>query len=446
MQVSTSKRIAVIGAGAAGIVTAKTLLHAGFDVTVLEAGSQLGGMWNYDNDNGMSVAYRNLHINTDTYVTQLKDFPFDDGVAAYAHHTQMFDYLRRYAEHFGVIDHVRFRSPVNHVGPAEAGGWNVETAGEGSGHYDAVVVATGHLHTPRWPELNGTFTGWYLHSAEYKVPEPFAGLRTCILGLGNSSMDIANDLSHIASRLVVSARHGAVIWPKFVFGYPLTRLSAKVQEFRFLPLGLRNRLFKVWNRLMVLAMWGPLRSYGIELPEKPGHPISNQFFLSHVKYGRVTLKPNIASVDGQMITFTDGTSEEFDTLIAATGYTVAFPFLDEGLIGNDDTRLPLYKRVIPPDHPGLYFVGYFNIDWASIPVYEQQALWVADIETGRCGLPGRHAMWADVRAQEEAVRRTYLNSPRMNLEVEYGPYVASLQRERRRPAAATAATARGRTS
>jgi hypothetical protein len=146
----------------------------------------------------------------------------------------------------------------------------------------------------------------------------------------------------------------------------------------------------------------------------------------------VTLKPNIRAVEERTITFEDGSSEEFDALIAATGYTVDFPFLDSDLISHDDTRLPLYARVVPPDRPGLYFVGYFNIDWSSFPVYEQQALWVADLESGRCSLPRTEQMWADIRAREEATRRKFLESPRMNLEVEYGPYVAELQAQRRR--------------
>jgi dimethylaniline monooxygenase (N-oxide forming) len=429
---SNQRRIAVIGAGASGIISAKTLLQAGHDVTVLEAGSVIGGMWNYANDSGMSVAYRNLHINTDTYVTQVSDYPFPDDAPPYAHHSEMCAYIESYAEHFGVVDHVRFRSPVTRVTAAE-GAWQVQTSGEGSGVYDTVVVATGHLHKPRWPDLPGTFDGTYLHSADYREPEPYANLRTCIIGLGNSSMDIASDVAHVAKRVVVSARHGAIIWPKFVFGYPLTRLSAKVQEFRFLPLKLRTRLFKLWNRCMVFVVFGPMRGYGIELPSKPGHPVSNQFFLSHIKYGRVTVKPNIRAVEGQTITFDDGSSEEFDALIAATGYTVDFPFLDRDLISHDDTRLPLYKRVVPPDQSGLYFIGYFNIDWASLPVYEEQARWVADLENGTCSLPSREQMWADVHAREQAIHRKFLDSPRMNLEVEYGPYVAELRSERKRP-------------
>ena len=66
-------------------------------------------------------------------------------------------------------------------------------------------------------------------------------------------------------------------------------------------------------------------------------------------------------------------------------------------------------------------------------MYEQQALWVVDLEGRKTALPTTEQMWADIRAREEAIRRKFLNSPRMNLEVEYGPYVAELQRERKRP-------------
>jgi dimethylaniline monooxygenase (N-oxide forming) len=429
------KRIAVIGAGAAGLISAKVMLQSGFrDVTVFEAGSDLGGLWNYGNDSGSSVAYRTLHINTDTEITQLSDFPFQNGVAPYAHHTEMLAYLRRYAGHFGVTDRIRFSSPVQRLERGADGGWILQTSGGDAEVFDAVVVATGHLHVPRMPELPGTFAGTYMHSAEYRDAVPYAGARVCIIGLGNSACDIANDFSTIASRVVVSSRTGTTIWPKFVFGYPLTRLAAKFTRIPLVPPSISSRAFKAFNRLMVWAVWGSMERYGITPPERKTHPTSNQFFLSHVKYGRVHIKPAISAIDGSAITFADGTSEDFDVLVAATGYTVTFPFLDPGFIGQDDTRLPLYKRVVPPEHPGLYFIGYFNLDWASNPVYERQATWVADLEAGRCALPDRGEMWAEIKAREEDIARRFITRPRLNLEVEYVPYMAELNRARRRHA------------
>ena len=174
-------------------------------------------------------------------------------------------------------------------------------------------------------------------------------------------------------------------------------------------------------------VWGRMEDYGIKMPDKKAHPISNQFFLSQLKYGRVHLKGAIKAVDGETVTFADGTSEDFDTLIAATGYTVEFPFIEKELLKNDDTVLPLYRRVVPPDLSGLYFIGYFNLDWASNPVYEQQAIWARNIERGACDLPSRGDMWAEVGERRKAILDNFHVAPRMNLEVEYGPYVHELK-------------------
>jgi hypothetical protein len=431
---ATSGQIAVIGAGAAGLISAKTMSQTGFDVVIFEQGSCIGGLWDFDNDNGAAVAYRSLHINTDTYLTQLRDYPFKEGVADYAHHTEMLEYLRGYAKNFGIDKLVRFNSKVTRLVPIsvnDGGGWDVEINGAPAGRFRAVLVATGHLHLPRWPNLPGTFTGEYLHAASYRDPGPFLDRRICIIGFGNSALDIATDVAHVGARVVVSARTGAFIWPKYAFGYPLTRMAGRVHELPFLPLTAKMWLARTLNRVIVRMVWGRMSDYGIKLPDKKAHPISNQFFLNHVKYGRIALKGGIEHIEGKTIGFSDDTSEEFDVLIAATGYSVEFPFLDPALLGNQDTILPLYKRVVPPDLSGLYFVGYFNLDWASNPVYEQQAIWIRDIELGACDLPSSQKMWEEVHERRRAIETNFHNAPRMNLEIEYGPYVREIRQARR---------------
>jgi hypothetical protein len=426
-----ARKIAVIGAGAAGLIAAKTMSEAGFDVAVFELGSCIGGLWDFDNDNGLAVAYRNLHINTDTYLTQLRDYPFRDGVSDYAHHTEMLEYLRGYAENFGVDKLIRFKSKVTKLTPLAEGGWTVEINGADTSRFDAVVVATGHLHKPRWPKLPGEFAGQFLHAASYRDVKPFVDRRVCVIGLGNSALDIATDLAHVGSRVVVSARTGAFIWPKYAFGYPMTRVAGRVHDIPFLPLRAKTWLSRTLNKIVVRMVWGRMSDYGIRLPEKKGHPISNQFFLSQVKYGRIVLKGGIKRIEGMRVWFDDDASEEFDALIAATGYTVEFPFLDKGLLGNQDTLLPLYRRVVPPDLRGLYFVGYFNLDWASNPVYEQQAIWARNIELGTCDLPSPAEMWEEVKERRRMIEANFHNAPRMNLEVEYGPYTQELKRAQR---------------
>jgi dimethylaniline monooxygenase (N-oxide forming) len=82
-----SRKIAVVGAGAAGLCAAKYLRQAGFsNITILEMGSNIGGMWCYQNDNGRSSAYKTLHINTAKNLTNFSDLPFDDTVQFFPSH------------------------------------------------------------------------------------------------------------------------------------------------------------------------------------------------------------------------------------------------------------------------------------------------------------------------------------------------------------------------
>jgi len=87
--------------------------------------------------------------------------------------------------------------------------------------------------------------------------------------------------------------------------------------------------------------------------------------------------------------------------------------------------------VVPPDLRGLYFVGYFNLDWASNPVYEQQAIWARDIELGACDLPSPAEMWEEVKERRRMIEENFHNAPRMNLEIEYAPYTQELKRAQR---------------
>lgn len=63
---STASKVAIVGAGNSGVVCAKVLGQQGLDAAVFEKGSQLGGLWSFGNDNGMSSICRSLNINTST--------------------------------------------------------------------------------------------------------------------------------------------------------------------------------------------------------------------------------------------------------------------------------------------------------------------------------------------------------------------------------------------
>ena len=107
---SARKRVAVIGAGAAGLCAARHLLARGVEVVVYELGSCIGGLWVFNNDNGIAPAYQSLHLNSEAKVTAYRDFPFPEDGPLYPDHREVRRYLEAYADKFGVRPHIRFNS------------------------------------------------------------------------------------------------------------------------------------------------------------------------------------------------------------------------------------------------------------------------------------------------------------------------------------------------
>src|SRR4051794_4794858 len=197
-------------------------------------GSAVGGNWRYLNDNGMSSAYRSLHINTSRQIMEYKSFPMTDEYPTYPNHVQIAQYFDRYVDHFGFRDKIQFRTEVTDVSPGTNGGWDVtvrprDSAQTRTERYGAVLVANGHHWDARLPEPaypgTDTFTGTQVHSHDYKTFEGYEGKRVLVLGIGNSACDIATETSKVSARTFLAMRRGAHIVPKYLFGIPTDHLT-----------------------------------------------------------------------------------------------------------------------------------------------------------------------------------------------------------------------------
>ena len=413
---TTTTRVAVIGAGAGGIAAAKYMIAAGFDVTVFEAGSHIGGLWVYENDNGRAQAYRRLTIISSRRYTRFSDLDFDERTPTFPMHWDMHRYLDGYAEHFGVKERVRFNAPVESVEPAFLPGaepprWRVRTA-KGTEEFDAVLVATGHLNEPRHIEQFRTaFTGEYLHSSEYRAAAPFAGKRVCVVGVGNSGVDIASEVCYVADRTVLVARSGAIIQPKVLFGVPFTDIGLSLRKW-WIPTSLRARML----RLVTYTAHGDLTRLGIDAPRGKTHPTLSESVVAHIEYNRIAAKPGITEVDGRRVTFADGTAEDFDVIVGATGYTVHLPFLSPDVVPVDGNRVDLYKRIFVPDWPGLAFIGMLNPISTLNRIFEGQSRMLARHLAGEFDLPSAAEMRADIRRRNAWNDATYVSSPRHEME------------------------------
>jgi dimethylaniline monooxygenase (N-oxide forming) len=132
------------------------------------------------------------------------------------------------------------------------------------------------------------------------------------------------------------------------------------------------------------------------------------------------------------VQFVDGSSEQIDTIVWCTGYRITFPFLSHDMIDTSANRAMLYRRVVHPERPGLYFIGLIQPLGAIMPIAELQSEWVADLLQGRSRLPDGETMRREIEREQQAMRKRYVASTRHTIQVDFHPYMHLLRRERKR--------------
>ncbi len=423
-------RVCVIGAGSSGIVAAKVLKQQGIAFDCFEKGSGIGGNWRYRNDNGMSAAYASLHINTSKTRMAYSDFPMPEDYPDYPHHSQILDYFEDYVDHFEVRPHIRFGTSVTDVTPEGGqGGWRVTTDGGEAATYGAVLVSNGHHWDPKLPDFPGRFDGRARHSHAYETSDGLEGKRVLVVGIGNSGVDVACEASRVAARTFLSTRRSAHILPKYALGKPIDLYTTPASS--RLPLALQRLGFEALLRVAC----GPQDRFGVPKPEHAllqAHPTISADLLNLVGHGKIRIKPNVEQLQGDRVAFADGGVEEVDEIIYATGYRISFPFFAPELLEPRDNELRLYRHVVHPELPGLFFIGLIQPLGAIMPLAEQQATWVAKVLNGEVALPDREVMERRIDADAEKMRRRYVASPRHTIQVDYFPYLDLLRKEMRR--------------
>lgn len=430
-------RVCVIGAGSSGIAMAKVLHGRGIPFDCYEKSDRVGGNWVFNNKNGMSAAYRSLHINTSRDRMQYSDFPMPRDYPDFPHHSLIANYFDDYVNHFGFRNKIVFNTGVARAERRADGLWDVALDDGTHNLYDALAVANGHHWNPRWPDpaFPGAFNGVQMHAHAYVDNADFAGKNVVVLGMGNSAMDIAVEISKVARRTMLASRRGAHVIPKYIWGRPLDKWASSA----LIPFRVRQLILET----MLAVQVGRMEKYGLPKPDHritQAHPTISDTILSALTHGDIVPKPNLAELLGDRVKFEDGSVEPVDAIIYCTGYKVTFPFFDTEFLDAPNNDMPLFRRVFKPGLDNLFFIGLLQPLGAIMPLAEAQSEWIADYLEGKYAQPDADLMRADIEAERGDMFRRYVRSDRHTMQVDYDDYLYALGKERRRGAARAAAS------
>lgn len=411
--------VVIVGAGPAGLATARALRTRNIPYVHFERHTDVGGIWDLDNPG--TPMYRSAHFISSRDKSGFFDAPMPKHFGDYPTRAQILEYTRHFADTYGLRDRIKFGTPVTGIVQDETTGvWTVTTA-DGDIQASAVIACTGVTWAPTLPVVSGEFAGEVRHSVTYTDPEEFAGKRVLIVGLGNSGADIASDAAMNAERAFISTRRGYHFVPKHLFGRPADSTEA-------LPIWLERLLYRVFAPIVI----GDVRRWGLPRPDHrlfESHPLINTQLLHHLQHGDITAKPAIARFDDSGVVFSDGTREELDLVLFATGYDMTIPYLPNEYLEWVGGRPKMFLNAFA-SRPGLFGVSFIEVNSSAYTLFDRIAHLVAEhledvrsnpgrarrlrriIVTENPDLSGgvrfvgsdRHATYVEVRAYRRALR------------------------------------------
>ncbi|MCJ1308192.1 hypothetical protein MMC25_001844 [Agyrium rufum] len=436
------RHVAVIGAGISGVLTALHLISVGIQVTVYERSSEAGGVWLYDqrrppepeypsikalkagianyhsyNDDAGSgelskeilnellhappgPCYEGLSNNVSTPLLAVKKHPWKPGTPDFVGHRVILEYIQGIASSKSLLDAIQFRTRVDLVTkksgiwtvktsaltpgePAEGGSFEIRHASE---DFDAVVVASGHYHACKVPDIPG-LADWkrrwphrIQHSKSYRDANDYRDMNVLLIGAGVSSIDIARELGPVAKGIYQSSRGGA-------YDLPADMLPEEAIRVR----GIRS--FKINS----------------QDNEKVDSPMTETF--------EGALAGTVHLADGT-------TLHDIHQIIVCTGYHCSYPFLpelhqddlspqeaDKRVLVTDGTQMHnLYKDIFYIPDPTLAFIGV-PFYTATFTLFEFQALALAAVYSRRADLPSEAIMRMEYtkRVREKGFGRGFHN-------------------------------------
>ncbi|XP_006907872.1 dimethylaniline monooxygenase [N-oxide-forming] 3 isoform X2 [Pteropus alecto] len=435
------KKVAIIGAGISGLASIRCCLEEGLEPTCFERSNDVGGLWKFSDhaEEGRASIYPSVFTNSSKEMMCFPDFPYPDDYPNFMHHSKIQEYIEAFAQKKNLLRYIRFETLVSSIKKCPSfrvtGQWEVVSEKNGkqeSTTFDAVMICSGHHVYPNLPSDSfpglDKFQGHYLHSRDYKGPEAFKGKRVLVIGLGNSACDIAVELSHLATQVIISTRSGSWVMSRlWDDGCPWDMVY--VTRFANLLWNVLPSFVSDWLYVKKMNTWFKHENYGL-MPLNGtlrNEPVFNDELPSRILCGTVSIKPGVKAFTETSAVFEDGTVfEAIDFVVFATGYNYAYPYLDDSIIQNRNKELYLFKGIFPPlmEKPTLAVIGLVQSLGAAIPTADQQARWAVKVFTNSCTLPTPKEMMDDIDKKMEKKLKWFGQS--QTLQTDYVTYMDEL--------------------
>jgi len=375
--------VAVIGAGMTGILMAIKLREAGItDITILEKADKVGGTWRENTYPGVAC-----DVPAHMYTYSFKGNP--EWEHRFAHGSEIQQYMEKVSAEYGVTDMVRFNESLEDCHYRDEK-WHLTTSKGNQMVVDFVVAATGILHHPAYPDIQGldSFKGDMFHTARWNHDVSLEGKRVGIIGTGSTATQIISELSKTAGKLTVFQRT-----PQWICSVPDKHYSesdkAPLRGNQSLMTKLSRRYAFLMRHTFTAAVTGSKTAHALvswitkrnlrksirdpELRAKltPDYKVGCKRLVISSKFYEAIQRKNvylettaIERVSEQGVVTADGSEHELDVLILATGFH-PFNFMRPmNLTGRDELpidtawakKVQAYRSLCIPGFPNFFLM------------------------------------------------------------------------------------------
>jgi cation diffusion facilitator CzcD-associated flavoprotein CzcO len=441
-------RFIVIGAGMSGLLAGIRLREAGYDkVTILEKAAKLGGTWRENR-------YAGLYCDVPAHAYTYSFAPNPDWSSYLAPGPEIQRYFEDVADRYGLHEIMRFEQEVDSARFVE-GRWVLETSRGGRHEADVVIAATGVLHHPRMPGIEGleSFAGPCFHSARWQDGIDLAGRRVGIVGSGSTGVQLVSALSAVAARVEQFSRSPQWIMPIENPRYTDEQRQAfrddpaLIDAVRFDPTFVANvRQFtdavvehdsepmRIIEQLVKENLENSVKDPVLREKLRPDYRAACKRLVFSPDYYQAVQRPNvdvvterILRVEPEGVRTADGALHALDVLILATGFQADRFMRPMEIVGLGGVRLDefwakrpyAYYAIAMPDFPNLFMlngpggpVGNFSLIEVAELQWGYVAQLIARIDRGECrAIAPKHAALAEYEKQRTAAaRRTIFGS------------------------------------